>query len=615
MLSAKPANRPLSLELGLYAGLFALALGLRLFRLGLAPLNDFEAAWALQALELARQSDLSSLIGPQPLYVLFTSLLLNLSGFSGSPANGLARLLPALAGSLLVWLPYLALRAGKRPEQTMTVHWRNAGLLAALGLALDPSLTHLSRLAGSDLPAVSFGLLALAVLMRRPLSPAAAIWGGILAALALLSGPSLLQGALILALTAALSALLPARNQPQPDPSNAAEDSNQATRYWLPATLSALLLLGTGFGLAPQLLGGLAETPAAWLGRWSPAIANDASTPAFSLIAVLLALLVYHALPLWYGLSYGLLSWLRPSALTQPAVRLLIAAAIALLLVLLQPGRQLSDLAWALIPLWGLTGLALAHLLELQAGETSGSSLATDDQLPATDFNGSGLIAAGLIFFTGLLGSYNLVYLVGLNAQPWIFAAVLGGVAAIGAILALLVFTGWNERIAVFGLGWGLAALLALYSFSNLWGLSFVRFNGPTEIWRYGPPIVQAQELEHTLALVSRRSEGHLGEVRIISSVSTPAMRWLLSRYPAAAFANDFSSDQLPPIYISPAQAEKPELLGEYRGMDLHWSQSPAWQGPLPPDWLRWLLYRRGPVTPQSLIIWVRSDLFSGAAP
>src|SRR5512139_2142038 len=88
----------LTIEHSLYFLAFLLALGVRLLRLGTAPLSEFESGWALQALGLSQGG--SILLGTQPLYVLFTSLLFALLGSS----NGLARTLPALAGSALVFV-------------------------------------------------------------------------------------------------------------------------------------------------------------------------------------------------------------------------------------------------------------------------------------------------------------------------------------------------------------------------------------------------------------------------------------------------------------------------------------------------------------------------------
>ena len=196
--------RSLTLEDTLYILAFGLALGLRLFQLSAAPLSDEEANWALQALDLfsGRQPQL----GAQPAYVLLTGLsfaIFNSSTF-------LARLLPALAGSLLVLLP-----AVLRPLSGETIHLRVAGLVLAFGFALDPGLVVMSRTAGSLIPALAFGILAMALFARRWM-----IAAGIAAGLALLSGPALMHGLLILAISWGVYRLVvqkPGR-QPQEDP-------------------------------------------------------------------------------------------------------------------------------------------------------------------------------------------------------------------------------------------------------------------------------------------------------------------------------------------------------------------------------------------------------------
>jgi predicted membrane-bound mannosyltransferase len=84
----------------LYWLAFLLALGLRLFQLGAGPLSDVEAGWALQALGLAHGG--AVVLGALPAYILLTSQLFSVFG----DTNFMARFFPALAGSLIIWLPY-----------------------------------------------------------------------------------------------------------------------------------------------------------------------------------------------------------------------------------------------------------------------------------------------------------------------------------------------------------------------------------------------------------------------------------------------------------------------------------------------------------------------------
>ena len=172
----------ITLELCLFWLAFLLALGMRFFQLGAAPLSDIEAGWAIQALGLAHAG--AGSLGAQPAYILLTSQLFSVFG----DTNFLARLFPALAGSLIVWVPCFFRRW---MGEVNGLHW--AGVVMAFGLAIDPGLVSLSRQAGSLMPAMAFTLLALAALYNRRM-----VWTGIFVGLALLSGPAFLQGLLIL---------------------------------------------------------------------------------------------------------------------------------------------------------------------------------------------------------------------------------------------------------------------------------------------------------------------------------------------------------------------------------------------------------------------------------
>ena len=108
----------------LYLVVFLLALGIRMLNLGDAALSDFEASLALQSLGLVAGENLN--LGPQPGYVFPTTIFFSLLGAS----NFMARLWPALAGSLIVLAPYAFRdRLGQK-----------AAMIVAVGLSLDPGM-------------------------------------------------------------------------------------------------------------------------------------------------------------------------------------------------------------------------------------------------------------------------------------------------------------------------------------------------------------------------------------------------------------------------------------------------------------------------------------------
>ena len=92
-------NKKFKIEYLLYVLAFMIGLFIRMYRLGDFPLNDTEAQWALMAFNHLGNTPL--LVGSQPGYVLFTSILFNV--FNGS--NFLSRFIPAAVGSMLVFSP------------------------------------------------------------------------------------------------------------------------------------------------------------------------------------------------------------------------------------------------------------------------------------------------------------------------------------------------------------------------------------------------------------------------------------------------------------------------------------------------------------------------------
>ena len=173
-------SSPIRNEGWLYGLAFLIALGLRFIHLGASPLTDSEAALALQALQIARGE--TPLLGPQPGYILLTSALFTIF----HSTNFLARFLPAMMGSVLVFVPYF-FRDKIRPRPA---------LILAFLLAIDPGLVALSRQASGTMLAVASLFFAWAMWRNGRLIPA-----GVFAGLALLSGPSLWAGLLTLGLT------------------------------------------------------------------------------------------------------------------------------------------------------------------------------------------------------------------------------------------------------------------------------------------------------------------------------------------------------------------------------------------------------------------------------
>ncbi|HIC88840.1 MAG TPA: hypothetical protein EYP04_05515 [Anaerolineae bacterium] len=178
------SSRPLSfaawltLERAAWLGILLLAAAIRFIGLGAHPLEPFEAqtAWAAWRISQGLSLNQATLKGLSPLLLGGQVVLFFLVGAS----DALARFWPALAGTVLVLLPYgLCRQLG-----------RGGALAAGLLLALSATTTYFSRHADGAVLAVAAGTSLLVVLIRPARiggERGRLIWAGIAAVLVLLA--------------------------------------------------------------------------------------------------------------------------------------------------------------------------------------------------------------------------------------------------------------------------------------------------------------------------------------------------------------------------------------------------------------------------------------------
>ncbi len=160
-------------------GLAVLAIAIRFLRLGDQTLSGNEANLALQAL-LTVKGQVINWSG-EPLYLALTSFLFTIF----DQTNFIARLIPALFGTLLIFIPFL--------YRKNIGNWET--IILAAFLAMDPSLVSLSRTAGGS--TISLFLLGLAVylLLNRQI-----IGSGVVCGLAILGGTGIWSALIPLAI-------------------------------------------------------------------------------------------------------------------------------------------------------------------------------------------------------------------------------------------------------------------------------------------------------------------------------------------------------------------------------------------------------------------------------
>ncbi|HSJ87350.1 MAG TPA: hypothetical protein VK909_09090, partial [Anaerolineales bacterium] len=516
----------------LYGLAFLMAIGFRLIALGATPLRDSEATLAMQALNVARGT--SPLLGPQPAYILLTSIFFTVI----KSTNFMARFLPALVGSALVFAPVF-FRQQLKP--------RPAVILAFL-IAMDPGLVALSRLASGTILAVTFSIFAVGLWTHRRLIPA-----GILAGLALLSGPSLWAGLLNISLTWLFMRGLGSRSKTDSSPaSNSPISLASITDYQIRPALIALLLTlvlaGTLFFTAPNGLSAWLDSIPAYFKGW---VAGSTMTPA----RMLFTLLVYEPLGIFLAI-FSLIRGYRTGS--ARIIQLSIWLAVSLLLATFY--RQPGELAWAILPLLALAALELSRSLNIFPSERLEVGIVTTALLILLTYIWFDIAAIGLDPFNQFVTSIPLLG----SVQNPRYAILYGAIAILIACIAFVAF-GWSGRTAWLGSTWAFIIFFTLYTFGAAWGASGLRSKNGVELWTLDQKPAEANLLLATVDNISDFSLGHEESQPVtIMGIDSPALEWLLRNH-AVKLVSALGPQSTPPIIITPP-IDNLNLPSAYRG-------------------------------------------------
>lgn len=568
-------------EAALYAGILGVAAVLRLWNLEASPLSTREAAQAVAAFNGAAIP-----AGSSPLLFGINQLLFGLFGTTVNDSG--VRWAAALIGTMMVLLPVLFRSA----------IGRYGALAAAVMLAISPTLVAASRsldgsivVAACTLAAIGFGLRYFIEQKRIDLIGLAIAIG-----LGLTSGAGLITIAVIV-----IPALLIVYRW-------IASDEDRATLQQLrheAHTLRDAVLIGgvtcvlasTTLLLRPANLAGVPENLSAWLGAWS-------AVDSIGALRLFQILIVYEPLILCFGLAGLIMSLRRMTGLT---VLLSVWAIGALIVALLQPGRQVLDLTLVLTPLALLGGLwidRVARDLE-QHGAWRAEGLFW-------------IIVAVALGFAAINASRSAMGVI--SSSPFLGIPLSGTTSlSIGMLLLAVVICG------VFGvlIGWratlraGIVTLLmvlAVISFSSAWSLTQVRPANPRELlWGPAATSPDVRALREAIEAASRRRTGFLDQTPV--AVTLPqddaVLRWYLRDFRKAQY-NAAVSD-LAPVIVAPLGSTFPPFVTDtYRGQrfvtQTLWEPSQLTDN----DSLRWWLYRESDTAPlpvQTYVVWVKVNL------
>ncbi len=565
-----------------FALAFILALVLRIFILAAIPLSEFEANWALQAFQISKGQAVA--IGPQPAYVILTSML-----FSVFTSNEfMARVLPALFGSAILYLPYVL-----REKLGKTV-----ALVFAFALAFDPGLISLSRLAGGPMLALSFTVLAIAFFMNGK-----SILAGLMAGLALLSGPAFWFGAILLLMSLVVYVVI-FKNE-----INIQKSESQ----------KALFVTGIVFVLIATNLFRNPEGISAFGSSFSVFLTGFTSYNPLPFGRLIMALVFYQPIALLF--MFATIIYFKSEQKGIAIIsQLFLLLSFAFLLI--YPSRQVGDLAWALIPIWLLASISLSKFFFSKS--TNPKRMIIIQALVI--FSLFALVWLSLVNLSSLRqpplvtevfnsigqGQFGLLNQLDLTSKAYLARiATLLLIPLMTVLLTVLMGMWWNPADSWRAFVWGLLISLMIFMAGSAWNGNYQRKRQVNELWTPGSVAGYPELLLETVGDISEFSVGTRGDIEIVSLYDSESLAWTLRFMPNLSFTKELAYNELPSVVITSDLSSEPRLNSSYRGQSFVLTLNKSWQQQwLPSDFLNWLAFRNNTAIPEKVILWARTDLF-----
>jgi len=285
--------------------------------------------------------------------------------------------------------------------------------------------------------------------------------------------------------------------------------------------------------------------------------------------------------------------------------------AVALMIAIIYPSRQVPDLVWVLIPLWALAALEFARYISpVRDGlwETLAMTAGTIAILIFALFSFLVLTISPLDMSAVVktIGSIQLT-----NGQIY-SSVVIGSLLLLVASVALVGY-GWSMDVAFQGATWGLLIAFVFYTMSASLAAANLRTRVSQDLWSTGPETVQADVLIHQMDDLSRWDVGvNDGLDVFVSGIDSPALHWILRDW-NVTYSEAPTLSGTPSFVIASNQLSAPELTSAYRGQEFTWRDYPGWDTIQPADWLRWSMSHTVPQAEEKIILWTRSDIFIDA--
>jgi hypothetical protein len=353
--------------------------------------------------------------------------------------------------------------------------------------------------------------------------------------------------------------------------------------FWLVLILTAILI-GTLFLSYPRSLNALAGSLTDYFHTWK-------SNEVLSFPLFLLGIIFYFPLGLIFGMWGGIRSLIEKNGLGKFLFIWLLAG---LVLIFVNPGRELTQVFWLVFPLYTLAAIEIKHHINSEGGEfipTMGVAILI-------------MTIAGFLWFNFGKLTYG-------GDQNQLILAVGGGIGIL-LVSAILIVLGWSRTVALKGYIWGVLVILFLYTFSTGWRVSGVGTGLQSEMIGSAQTVPQLGLIKKTINEISNWNAGSSTGIGVtVVGLDSSVLEWGLKDFSKINFLLATEKDQQPEVILAGTD-QAFAFQDQYRGQDFIYEQTINWQNFTAMDWISWLVHRKVSYTNTSVVLWVRADQFPG---
>lgn len=579
----KMRREVITIEIVLYIIVMVSAAWIRMNHLGALPLSRAEARHALAAASVTPHAsphwqDGEFVPPSNPVYHFLTALLFHLFGTN----NAIARFVNALAGTTLVLSPILARK--------------RLGRTHALGLSIvfcfSPILITVSRTAGSPSLA-ALGIMSILMLLAGSESDASfgqrLPWIACVLGVTLATGADGLQGIL----TICIAALFFISQKTFFEKYVTTVKEYRIHRYaWI--TLVAWIVAVSGFGFSLGGLTGMAESIGDWFSGWFTA----GRLPG---ITSFLMFPVYEPLISIFGLV-GIYFAVRNSNILRRSMAAWFVAAFFVNLVYF--ARKPEDIVWVTLPMAILAADQLVALVSRVASRRHWFEFFIIFSLLVFLF-AYGLMLLNVYASGAVLG--GTLSLIEARFYPFIVI----GLLVIAVLVVIFFALGWDIYVALESTGVSTAIFFTILTLSSIWHLNFNNTSA-VELWRPQSTTESVFTLQSTVEMISEISTGRADglSLKLNGANNHAELAWAMRGVPR--ISGDQDLETAPELILSPEEKNISAYTGQYIGQSFILGERWAWNGVLPPSFLKWWLTREAPISEENWLLLVRADLVPG---